>query len=148
VVRPAPPRVSLRKVELLESEQVQMEELAREQPQPVEQQAVQPLPGQQVLQGSEPVPPQVAARQAQQQLKPGRQALPSAPARLAQQPDASEPPWPQLPSLACPPQLSPQRPLLHPQRREGACEPSQPRPLGSSWSAFSFLVRRTRAISR
>jgi len=72
----------------------------------------------------------------------------SAQLEMGQQPDASGPPSQPLPSRLCPPWLSLRRPLLHPQRREGACEPSRRRQPESSWSASFFLVRRTRARGR
>jgi hypothetical protein len=123
-------------------------ELVSAQQPPVEQQAEQPQP-EQVLPASESVLPQEAVRRAQlpREVQPQEQPEPQAPGRLAL-PDASEPLSPLLPSLAYPPQLSPRRPLLRPRRREGACEPSRPRPRGSSWSASSFLERRTRAAGR
>jgi hypothetical protein len=68
-------------------------------------------------------------------------------ARL-EQPGAVEPLWPLHLSHPCPPWLSPRRPLPHPRRPEGACEPSRQHPPESSWSASSFLVRRTRATGR
>ncbi len=63
-------------------------------------------------------------------------------------PGAIEPLSPLLLSPPCqpPPSLRPQP--LHPRRRGGACGPSRPRPPESSWSASSFLLRRTRATGR
>jgi hypothetical protein len=72
----------------------------------------------------------------------------SARAQQEPQPDASVPPSPLHLSRLCPPWLSLRRPLLHPQRREGACEPSRRRQPESSWSGSFFLVRRTRARGR
>jgi hypothetical protein len=98
---------------------------------------------QQVQPASAQLPPaaelQVQPRQAQQALR--------APARLAL-PGAVEPLWPPLLSHPCPPWPSLQRPPLHPLRPEGACEPSRLHPSESSWSASSFLLRRTRATGR
>jgi hypothetical protein len=63
-------------------------------------------------------------------------------------PAACEPLVPLRPSLPCPLELSLQPRLLRPRRLEGACEPSRLHPLESSWSASSFLERRTRAKGR
>jgi len=84
------------------------------------------------------LPQRVAAAPVQQRAHSAREP----------QPDASVPPSPLHPSRLCPPWLSLRRPLLHPQRREGACEPSRRRQPESSWSASFFLVRRTRARGR
>ena len=67
---------------------------------------------------------------------------------MGQQPDASGPPSQPLPSRLCPPWLSLRPRLLHPQRREGACEPSRQHRPESSSSGSSFLERRTRAAGR
>lgn len=76
-----------------------------------------------------------------QQRAPRSRALEAPPA-------AVEPLGPPLPSHLCPPWLVLRRPLLHPRRLEGACEPSRLRPPESSSSASFFLERRTRAIGR
>ncbi len=81
-------------------------------------------------------------------VPPVLQQARSARALLVQQLDASAPPLPLLPLRLCPPWLSLRRPLLHPQRREGACEPSRQHRPESSWSASSFLLHRTRATGR
>jgi hypothetical protein len=65
-----------------------------------------------------------------------------------QQPDAFGPPSQPLPSRLCPPWLSLRPRLLHPQRREGVCEPSRQHRPESSSSGSSFLERRTRAAGR
>ena len=86
----------------------------------------------------------------QEAESPALQALQQA--RLAQvllePPGACAPLWLRPPSHLCPPWPSLRRPLLHPQRREGACGPSRQHRPESSSSAFSFLVRRTRAAGR
>jgi hypothetical protein len=61
---------------------------------------------------------------------------------------AFEPLGPLRPSHPFPPELSLQLRLLRPRRPEGACEPSRLHPSESSWSASSFLLRRTRATGR
>jgi hypothetical protein len=120
------PRAELREVRPVPQEQA-----------PAQQPAVPP---QRVRPVSERRPGRVAV---QPEWLPGSQAL----ARPVQ-PGAVEPLWPLPLSLPCPPWPSLQWLLLHPRRREGACEPSRPRPPESSSSVSSFLLRRTRATGR
>lgn len=127
----------------------------REQQQMAEVQALRPvLAGQ----ASEPPPVEQAQRGQPAQRASAQPPLAAelqeqllvlrALARLELMPGAVEPLWPLLPSRPCPPSLSLRRPLLHPRRPEGACEPSRLHPPESSWSASSFLEHRTRAIGR